>query len=122
MPVTAPPWPPEHAAAAAPALIGGLRCGGNRGRERLERFAAAADFPNLSIAATELGVHSSTLFTQINRLEKDLNVTLFTRAERGHRMQLTAEGSQVVATIRACRGVGWPSAQPQGLGPRPGVG
>ena len=99
----------EHAAAAAPALIRpALR--GIGGRERLERFAAAADFPNLSIAATELGVHSSTLFTQINRLEKDLNVTLFTRAERGHRMQLTAEGSQVVATIRACRGVGWPSA------------
>lgn len=67
---------------------------------RLHRFAAAASYPTLGIAASTLGLHLATLVTQINRLERDLAGQLLTRAERGHPMRLTPFGRKVIAAIR----------------------
>jgi hypothetical protein len=92
----------ESGAAQAPDLIK-LALVGIGGRERLERFVAAARHPTLTVAAEELGVHHVTLVNQINRIESELGTTLLVRAERGHPMQLTDDGERVVATVRACQ-------------------
>lgn len=96
----------ESVAATAPELLRPALAGIG-GRERLERFAAAARHPTLTVAAEALGVHQFTLVNQIRRVERELGTTLLIRAERGHPMQLTDDGARVVATVRACRRKVW---------------
>ncbi|MFI5774380.1 LysR family transcriptional regulator [Streptomyces sp. NPDC051658] len=43
---------------------------------------AARTYPTLTESARDLGIHQSTLVIQINRLEADLGLPLFERAER----------------------------------------
>ncbi|VBA31467.1 hypothetical protein LAUMK136_00063 [Mycobacterium attenuatum] len=74
------------------------------GWERLQRFAAAARHPTLTVAAEALGVDQFTLVNQINRIERELGTRLLIRAERGRPMELTQDGVRVVATVRACQG------------------
>lgn len=69
------------------------------GRQRLERFVAALPYPTVTEAARALGIHQSTLVTQINRLEKDLGQPLIERAERGRRMRPTRFGRSVAAAV-----------------------
>ena len=57
------------------------------GWERLQRFAAATAYPTLTIAAEQLGARA--LVVQKLRLEADLGVQLFHRAQRGQPMRLT---------------------------------
>lgn len=68
------------------------------GWERLERFAAATEYPTLTIAAEQLGARA--LVVQKLRLEADLGVVLFHRAQRGQPMRLTADGRRLLAAIR----------------------
>jgi uncharacterized protein YerC len=68
------------------------------GWERLQRFAAATDYPTLAIAAEQLGARA--LVVQKLRLEADLGVQLFHRAQRGQPMRLTSDGRRVLAAIR----------------------
>jgi hypothetical protein len=96
----------ESVAAEAPELIRPALAGIG-GRERLERFAAATRYPTLTVAADRLGVGQAALVTQINRIERELDTRLLVRAERGHPMQLTDDGAQVVATVRACQRKHW---------------
>jgi hypothetical protein len=72
---------------------------GRGGWERLCRFAIACKYPSLHACAQHLGVDRSMLAVQINRIERDLGETLLIRAQRGHPMQLTAEGARVLAAI-----------------------
>lgn len=68
------------------------------GWERLQRFAEAAPYRTLQIAAKELGL---TLVDQVNRIERDLGNEVLIRAKSGRPMRLTPFGSQVVAAFRA---------------------
>ena len=90
----------QRAVADAPASIRPALVGIG-GWERLQRFAAAAPHPTLTVAAEELGVHQFTLVNQINRIERELGTALLVRAERGRPMTLTDHGTRVVAAIRA---------------------
>ncbi|MFB7654190.1 MULTISPECIES: TniQ family protein [unclassified Streptomyces] len=69
--------------------------------QRIERFLAAIDYPTVSEAAQALGVHQSTLTTQIARLERDLGQPLLERAERGRAMKLTTFGRRVATESEA---------------------
>lgn len=89
----------ESAAADAPELIRPALAGIG-GWERLQRFAAAARYPTLTVAADELGVHQFTLVNQINRIERELGMKLLIRAERGRPMELTEYGARVTAAVR----------------------
>lgn len=80
---------------------------GPGGRERLERFVAASSFSTLTAAAEKLGIHQVTLVNQINRIERELAMKLFIRAERGRPMQLTDDGERVVEAVRSYRDGGW---------------
>lgn len=68
------------------------------GWERLQRFAAATAYPTLTIAAEQLGARA--LVVQKLRLEADLGVQLFRRAQREQPMQLTKDGQRVLAAVR----------------------
>ncbi|MCX4734696.1 LysR family transcriptional regulator [Streptomyces sp. NBC_01363] len=57
-------------------------------------------YPTVTEAARALGIHQSTLVTQINRLERDLGRPLIERAERGRRMRPTRFGRSVAAAVR----------------------
>lgn len=92
----------QRAVTEAPELIRPALAGVG-GWERLQRFAAAARHPTLTIAAEELGVPQFTLVNQIRRIECELGMTLFIRAERGRPMELTEDGARVAATVRACQ-------------------
>ena len=87
-------------AANAPELLRPALAGVG-GRERLERFVAASRFSTLTAAAEKLGIHQFTLVNQINRIERELALKLFIRAERGRPMQLTDDGERVVDAVRA---------------------
>ncbi|MFJ3643771.1 LysR family transcriptional regulator [Streptomyces sp. NPDC090108] len=89
---------PEQAA-DAPAILRDALTSPNA-RQRLERFVAALPYPTVTEAARALGIHQSTLVTQINRLEKDLGQPLIERAERGRRMRPTRFGRRVAAAVR----------------------
>jgi hypothetical protein len=79
-----------------PALTGG------RGWERLERFAAAAQYPSLRSAALQLGL--GQIGGHIQRLETDLDTELLIRARPGGRaMRLTDAGRQVLAAVRTAQ-------------------
>jgi hypothetical protein len=91
--------PPDLAVVArAPAVLRPALMG-NGGWERLCRFAIASDYSSLRAAAEHLEIDPSMLVVQINRIERDLGETLLTRAQRGHSMQLTVEGTRVLAAI-----------------------
>ncbi|MBJ7336755.1 TniQ family protein [Mycolicibacterium sp.] len=93
--------PPDLAAVTrAPAVLRPALMG-NGGWERLCRFVIASNFTSLSAAARHMGIVPSMLVVQINRIEHDLGETLLIRAQRGHPMQLTAEGTRVLAEITA---------------------
>lgn len=92
----------RSAVAEAPELIRPALAGIG-GWQRLQRFAAAARYPTLTLAAQELGLNQFGLVDQINRIERELGTKLFIRAERGRPMQLTDHGARVVATVRACQ-------------------
>jgi transposase len=96
----------EIAAAQAPEFIRPALSGVG-GWERLERFAAAARYTTLTVAAEQLGVNLFTLVNQINRVEAELGMKLLRRAERCHPMRLTDEGERVVASVRALESTGW---------------
>lgn len=96
----------ESLAAEAPKLIRPALAGIG-GRERLERFSAAMRYRTLTDAAKSLGVNQVTLQNQINRIESDLGMQLFVRAERCRSMRLTDDGARVVATVLACQRRGW---------------
>lgn len=96
----------QFAVTEAPELIRPALAGIG-GWERLQRYASAARHPTLAVAADELGVPQFTLVSQINRIERELGMTLLIRAERGRPMELTEDGARVAATIRACQRKGW---------------
>ncbi|WSB48922.1 TniQ family protein [Streptomyces cellulosae] len=95
---------PEQAT-DAPAILRAALTSPNT-RQRLERFAAALPYPTVTEAARALGIHQSTLTTQINRLEKDLGRPLIERAERGRRMRPTPFGRKVAAAAKRFIGPG----------------
>lgn len=74
------------------------------GWKRLQRFAAAAHYPTLTVAANELGLQQGRLVVQIKRIEHDLGHQLIIRAERGRPMQLTGIGKRVVKAVENVRG------------------
>ncbi|WP_410646992.1 LysR family transcriptional regulator [Amycolatopsis sp. cmx-4-54] len=69
---------------------------------RLHRFAATADHPTLTTAASALDIDLSTLLRQINRLEHDLGGQLLTRAERNQPLQVTPIGRRIITALRKC--------------------
>ncbi|MGW6742983.1 LysR family transcriptional regulator [Streptomyces sp. NPDC055025] len=71
--------------------------------QRLDRFLAVIAHPTMREAAGALGINQSALVTQINRLEQDLGLTLFERAERGRPMKLTPIGRKVATAARNVR-------------------
>lgn len=71
------------------------------GWERLQRFAESSTFATLTAAAHELHLNQFTLVNQINRIERDLGMKLFERAERGRPMRLTKTGEAVLRAIRS---------------------
>nr|VTP02046.1 DNA-binding transcriptional activator GcvA [Mycobacterium riyadhense] len=73
------------------------------GWERLQRFAAAARYPTLTLAANDLGLPQGRLVVQIKRIEHDLGHQLIVRAERGRPMQLTAMGNRVARAVEKVR-------------------
>ena len=89
----------QSAVAEAPELIRPALAGSG-GWERLQRFAAAARYPTLTAAADEIGVNQFALVNQINRIERELDVKLLIRAERGRPMDVTEDGARTLATIR----------------------
>ncbi|GAA1893781.1 TniQ family protein [Streptantibioticus ferralitis] len=95
---------PEQAA-DAPAILRDALTSPNA-RQRLERFAAALPYPTVTEAARALGIHQSTLTTQINRLERDLGRPLIERAERGRRMRPTPFGRKVAVAAKRLIGPG----------------
>ncbi|MEU2131464.1 LysR family transcriptional regulator [Streptomyces sp. NPDC018352] len=95
---------PEQAT-DAPAILRAALTSPNA-RQRLERFAAALPYSTVTEAARALGIHQSTLTTQINRLEKDLGRPLIERAERGRRMRPTPFGRKVAAAAKRLIGPG----------------
>lgn len=92
-------------AANAPELLRPALAGVG-GRERLERFVAASRFSTLTAAAEKMGIHQFTLVNQINRIERELAMKLFVRAERGRPMQLTDDGERVVDAVQAYKSRG----------------
>jgi hypothetical protein len=78
------------------------------GWQRLQRFAAATQYPTLGAAAEGLTIHAGVLDNQLRRLEHDLGTTLLVRAERGRPMQLTTHGARVAAAIEMCESTGGP--------------
>ncbi|KUF15774.1 TniQ family protein [Streptomyces silvensis] len=86
-------------AKAAPPILGKVLTG-TGAHERLRRFAAAADHRSMQAAARELGLASSTLVLQINRLERELGGLLFHRANRKRPMVLTPLGERLLEAIR----------------------
>jgi hypothetical protein len=95
----------QGAATDAPQLIRPALAGSG-GWQRLQRFAAAANYPTVTVAAKSHGLHQGILTSQINRVEKELGMTQLMRAERGRPMELTDAGTRVLAGIRA-----WQSTQ-----------
>jgi hypothetical protein len=91
----------QCAIAEAPELIRPALAGIG-GWERLQRFAAAAEHPTLTVAAETIGLNQFTLVNQINRIERDLGMKLLRRAERGRPMELTEDGRRVLAALRQC--------------------
>lgn len=79
------------------------------GWDRLQRFAAAAHYPTLTVAANELGLPHGRLVVQIKRIEHDLGHQLIIRAERGRPMQLTGMGNRVVKAVEKVRRWGSPA-------------
>lgn len=75
------------------------------GWERLQRFADAAQYRTLQIAAQELGLNQFGLVDQINRIEKDLDNKVLIRAKSGTPMRLTPFGSHVIAAVRGAADV-----------------
>jgi hypothetical protein len=67
--------------------------------ERLRRFQSAMLYPTMSKASEALGIGSSVLTTQINRLERDVGAELYSRAVRGQPMQLTGQGRALVTAL-----------------------
>ncbi|MCW1959394.1 MAG: TniQ family protein [Mycobacterium sp.] len=90
----------QRFAAAAPDLIRPALTG-IRGWERLQRFAEASNYANMSIAAADLGLATCTLNNQINRIERELGMTLLIRAWHERPMRLTDDGARVVRAIWA---------------------
>jgi DNA-binding MarR family transcriptional regulator len=72
--------------------------------QRLNRFAAALGYQTPGDAAQHLGITQSTLVTQINRLERDIDGPLLERAERGRPMTATPLGEQVLAALQQYSG------------------
>lgn len=68
------------------------------GWKRLQRFAAAAHYPTMTIAARDLD--AKNLSIQVARIEAELGLTLIVRAQRGRSMRLTHDGRRVIAAIR----------------------
>ncbi|WP_345667515.1 LysR family transcriptional regulator [Streptomyces similanensis] len=62
--------------------------------------------PTVTEAARALGIHQSTLTTQINRLERDLGRPLIERTERGRKMRPTPFGRKVAAAAKRLIGPG----------------
>lgn len=73
------------------------------GWERLQRFADAARYVTLTVAAAELGLAHGRLTIQIKRIEHEIGHQLIIRAERDHPMKLTDAGKRVVKAVDKVR-------------------
>lgn len=60
--------------------------------ESLKTFIVLSNVKNYTRAANQLFVAQSTVTNRINELEKELNISLFSRNNR--RVELTMEGEQ----------------------------
>lgn len=60
--------------------------------ESLKTFIVLSNVKNYTRAANQLFVAQSTVTNRINELEKELNISLFSRNNR--RVELTMEGDQ----------------------------
>jgi hypothetical protein len=83
-----------------PQPLPGVRAGQRIG----ERGRNAIGYQTPSDAAQHLGITQSTLVTQINRLERDIDGPLLERAERGRPMTATPLGEQVLAALQQYSG------------------
>ena len=66
---------------------------------RLRAFVEAADKGSVKAAADSLGYTPSAISQLITALEKELEITLFTRSQKG--MKLTAEGREMIPLVRS---------------------
>ena len=66
---------------------------------RLRAFVETADKGSVKAAADSLGYTPSAISQLITALEKELEVTLFTRSQKG--MKLTAEGREMLPLVRS---------------------
>jgi len=102
------PKPPRYpirmnitaAAAAAPLLLRPAITGPGAWK-RLHRLAEASRHPSLSHAATSLGIHHTTLITQVKRLEHEFGERLLERAPGQRAMRPTAYGKKIITAVRA---------------------
>jgi hypothetical protein len=99
--VGAPPHRADHALIAQAPRILQPALAGRGGWERLCRFAAMSTFATLREAGAHLETNQFSLVHQLNRLERELGMTLLTRAQRGHPMRLTDDGARVLAALKA---------------------
>jgi DNA-binding transcriptional LysR family regulator len=68
----------------------------------LRYFVAIADAGTVTLAARHLNISQPTLSRQLHDLEEDLGVRLFARV--GRRLQLTSEGTELLARTRRVLG------------------
>jgi len=92
----------RRATEKAPALLQPALAS-NGGWDRLQRFADAARYSTLTVAAAELGLAQGRLVIQIKRIEHEIGHQLIIRAERGHPMQLTGMGNRVAKAVEKTR-------------------
>jgi DNA-binding transcriptional LysR family regulator len=100
----------SHAAALTPAiddLPEWIRPAfqGQQAIERVRRILALAEHPTINVAAQALGIHPSTLNTQLHRIETALDTKLITRAVPYHPMTLTEAGQRFIDQARQALGL-----------------
>ena len=66
--------------------------------ESLKTFIVLSNVKNYTRAANQLFVAQSTVTNRINELEKELNISLFSRNNR--RVELTMEGEQFLYMLK----------------------
>jgi DNA-binding transcriptional LysR family regulator len=89
---------PAAAADAPPALRPAIT--GPGAWKRLRRLVAASSYSSLTEAGASLGIHSTVLVAQINRLGREFGHRLLNRVAGQQTMQPTAYGEQIIAAIR----------------------
>jgi hypothetical protein len=72
----------------------------NRGKERLQRFAAISNYTSIAAAARSLGLNKQSLRSQVNVLERSVGSKLLARADTTHPMRLTTLGKRLLDVAR----------------------